>query len=58
VVHETNPKRPLNISVHNAFVLSTESQSGKELHDLDFILEVMKEFFEVQSKALEPPCPG
>jgi hypothetical protein len=51
-------KRPLNISVHNAFVLSRESQSGKELHHLVFRLTVMKELFEVHSKVFEPLRPG
>lgn len=51
-------KRPLNISVHDAFVLSRESHNGKELHHLDFRLKVMKELFEAHSKALEPPDPG
>jgi hypothetical protein len=51
-------KRLLDILLLNAFVLSRESQKVKELDHLDFRLKVMKELFEVHTKALKPPCPG
>jgi hypothetical protein len=43
----TNPfKRLPNISVHNAFVLYRENQNVKQLHHLDFRLQIIKNYLE------------